>query len=102
MGAFAAHVERLLPGPLQSLRRLYEPRIPAQQRNTVAGAARNIARSTRSYLAWSVVVAFVAGAGGLGLSTRFLVPTGGAVVLAASLIFFLTLGGRGSDQKLGN
>ena len=37
-------------------------------------------------------MAFLAGAGGLGLSTRFLVPTGGAVVLAASLIFFITLG----------
>jgi zinc transport system permease protein len=56
-----------------------------------AAAARNIARSSRSYLLWSIVVAFVAGAGGLGISTRFLVPTGGAVVLAASLIFFLTL-----------
>lgn len=43
MGAFAAHVERLLPGPLQRLRRLYEPRMPAQQRNTIAGAARNVA-----------------------------------------------------------
>jgi ABC-type Mn2+/Zn2+ transport system permease subunit len=37
------------------------------------------------------VVAFLAGAGGLGISTRLLVPTGGAVVLAASAIFFLTL-----------
>ncbi|HEY8859082.1 MAG TPA: hypothetical protein VIM27_06475, partial [Gaiellales bacterium] len=43
MRAFAAHVERLLPGPLQRLRRLYEPRMPAQQRNTIAGAARNVA-----------------------------------------------------------
>jgi zinc transport system permease protein len=57
-----------------------------------AAASRNIARSTRSYLVGSIVVAFVAGAGGLGISTRFLVPTGGAVVLAASLIFFVTLG----------
>ncbi len=56
-----------------------------------AAAARNIARGTRSYLAWSVLVAFVAGAGGLVISTRLLVPTGGAVVLAVSLIFFLTL-----------
>src|SRR5262249_36866473 len=56
-----------------------------------AAASRNIARSTRSYLLWSIAVAFVAGAGGLGISTRFLVPTGGAVVLAASLIFFVTL-----------
>lgn len=56
-----------------------------------AAAARNLARNTRSYLIWSIVVAFLAGAGGLGISTRFLVPTGGAVVLAASLIFFVTL-----------
>src|SRR5204862_4666070 len=56
-----------------------------------AAAARNVARGTRNYLVWSVVVAFLAGAGGLVISTRLLVPTGGAVVLAASLIFFLTL-----------
>jgi zinc transport system permease protein len=56
-----------------------------------AAAARNIARGTRAYLVWSVIVALVAGAGGLGISTRLLVPTGGAVVLAASLIFFVTL-----------
>ena len=36
-------------------------------------------------------MAFVAGAGGLVISTRLLVPTGGAVVLAASVIFFVTL-----------
>jgi len=56
-----------------------------------AAAARNIALGTRSYLLWSVVVALVAGAGGLLISTRLLVPTGGAVVLAASAIFFVTL-----------
>lgn len=56
-----------------------------------AAAARNIARSTRGYLAWSVGVAFLAGAGGLGVSTKLLVPTGGAVVLAVSVIFFITL-----------
>jgi zinc transport system permease protein len=59
-----------------------------------AAAARNVARGTRSYLIWSVAVAFFAGAGGLGVSTRFLVPTGGAVVLAVSAIFFLTLAAR--------
>jgi ABC-type Mn2+/Zn2+ transport system permease subunit len=57
-----------------------------------AAAARNVARGTRAYLAWSVLVAFIAGAGGLAISTRVLVPTGAAVVLAASLIFFVTLG----------
>jgi zinc transport system permease protein len=56
-----------------------------------AAAARNLARSTRGYLLWSVGVAFLAGAGGLGISTRLLVPTGGAVVLALSLLFFVTL-----------
>ena len=59
-----------------------------------AAAARNVARGTRSYLVWSIAVAFLAGAGGLGVSTRFLVPTGGAVVLAVSAIFFLTLAAR--------
>jgi zinc transport system permease protein len=56
-----------------------------------AASARNLARGSRQYFLWSVVVAFLAGAGGLGISTRLLVPTGGAVVLAASAIFFLTL-----------
>ncbi len=56
-----------------------------------AAAARNVARGTRSYLVWSVTVAFLAGVGGLGVSTRLLVPTGGAVVLAVSTIFFVTL-----------
>ncbi len=56
-----------------------------------AAAARNVARGTRSYLLLSVAVAFLAGIGGLGVSTRFLVPTGGAVVLAVTLIFFVTL-----------
>jgi zinc transport system permease protein len=56
-----------------------------------AAAARNVARGTRSYLVWSVAIAFLAGAGGLGISTQLLVPTGGAVVLAVSLIFFVTL-----------
>ena len=56
-----------------------------------AAAARNLARSTRGYLVWSIVVAFLAGVGGLGISTQLLVPTGGAVVLAVSAIFFVTL-----------
>lgn len=56
-----------------------------------AAAARNLARGTRSYLIWSVAIAFLAGAGGLGISTQLRVPTGGAVVLAVSTIFFVTL-----------
>jgi zinc transport system permease protein len=56
-----------------------------------AAAARNVARGTRRYLLLSVAIAFLAGAGGLAVSTRFLVPTGGAVVLAVTALFFLTL-----------
>ena len=66
-----------------------------------AAAARNVAHGTRSYLIWSVVVAFLAGAGGLGVSTRFLVPTGGAVVLAVSALFFLTLMVRSFARRRG-
>jgi zinc transport system permease protein len=64
-----------------------------------AAAARNVASGTRSYLLWSVGIAFLAGAGGLGVSTRFLVPTGGAVVLAVSAIFFVTLAARGMLRR---
>lgn len=56
-----------------------------------AASARNVARGARQYFVGSVVVAFLAGVGGLVISTKLLVPTGGAVVLAASGIFFLTL-----------
>jgi len=65
-----------------------------------AAAARNLARSTRGYLAWSVATALVTGLGGIYVSTRFRVPTGGAVVLALGLAFFLTLalGGRGERR----
>jgi zinc transport system permease protein len=56
-----------------------------------AAAARNLARSTRGYLAWSVASALVTGAAGIFLSTRFRVPTGGAVVLALAACFFVTL-----------
>jgi zinc transport system permease protein len=56
-----------------------------------AAAARNVARGTRGYLLWSMAVAFVAGAGGLGISTQLTVPTGAAVVLGTSICFFLTL-----------
>jgi zinc transport system permease protein len=56
-----------------------------------AAAARNLARTTRSYLVLSVATAFVAGVGGLFISSRLLVPSGGAVVLAMSVLFFVTL-----------
>jgi len=56
-----------------------------------AAAARNLARTTRSYLSLSIATAFVAGVGGLFISSRLLVPSGGAVVLAMSALFFVTL-----------
>ena len=56
-----------------------------------AAAARNLARTTRGYLALSILTAFVAGTGGLFISSRLLVPSGGAVVLAMSSLFFVTL-----------
>jgi zinc transport system permease protein len=67
-----------------------------------AAASRNVARSARSYLIWSVLVAFLAGAGGLGVSTKLLVPTGGAVVLAVSGIFFVTLALGAIYRRLGS
>jgi zinc transport system permease protein len=57
-----------------------------------AAASRNLARGMRSYLVGSILTALLAGVGGLFLSSRLLVPSGGAVVLALSAIFFLTLG----------
>lgn len=56
-----------------------------------AAAARNLARSTRGYLAWSVASALVTGVLGIFVSTRLRVPTGGAVVLALAACFFVTL-----------
>lgn len=64
-----------------------------------AAAARNVARGARAYLLWSIVLAFLAGAGGLGVSTRFLVPTGGAVVLAVTALFFFTLLARSFGRR---
>jgi zinc transport system permease protein len=57
-----------------------------------AAAARNLARTTRGYLLLSIALALIAGVGGLFISSQFLVPSGGAVVLALSVMFFLTLG----------
>lgn len=56
-----------------------------------AAAARNLARSTRGYVAWSIAIAAFAGLGGLTISTLWSVPSGGAIVLALSACFFLTL-----------
>ena len=56
-----------------------------------AAAARNLARSVRGYLVWSIVIAAIAGLTGLFVSTIWRVPTGGAIVLALSVCFFQTL-----------
>ena len=65
-----------------------------------AASARNLARGTRSYLLWSIAAALIAGVGGLFISSRFLVPTGGAVVLAMSALFFVTLGVAAARRAL--
>jgi zinc transport system permease protein len=56
-----------------------------------AAAARNIAHSTRGYLGWSVAIAAFAGLSGLFISTSWRVPSGGAIVLALSMCFFVSL-----------
>jgi zinc transport system permease protein len=56
-----------------------------------AAAARNVARSVRGYLAWSIAFAAIAGVAGLFISTLWRVPTGGAIVLALTAVFFVTL-----------
>ncbi len=56
-----------------------------------AAAARNLARSTRGYLLWSIAIAALAGLAGLFVSTAWRVPTGGAIVLALSACFFISL-----------
>jgi zinc transport system permease protein len=56
-----------------------------------AATARNLARSTRGYLGFSVGAALLTGVAGVLFSTRFRVPTGGAVVLALAACFFVTL-----------
>lgn len=56
-----------------------------------AAAARNLARSTRGYLWWSIAIAGVAGLAGLAISTIWRVPSGGAIVLALSVCFFVSL-----------
>jgi zinc transport system permease protein len=65
-----------------------------------AAAARNLARTTRSYLFLSIATAFIAGIGGLFISSRLLVPSGGAVVLAMSALFFVTLAIGGLRSRL--
>lgn len=54
-----------------------------------AAAARQVARSVRQQVAWSIALALLGGFAGLLLSTWFTVPTGGAVVLALAVLFVL-------------
>lgn len=56
-----------------------------------AAAARNLARSARGYLWWSIALAAIAGLAGLFVSTLYRVPSGGAIVLALTVLFFLSL-----------
>jgi zinc transport system permease protein len=56
-----------------------------------AAAARNLARSARGYLVWSIVIATASGLSGLFISTAWRVPTGGAIVLSLSAAFFISL-----------
>ncbi len=66
-----------------------------------AAAARNLARSTRGYLALSILAAVVTGVTGIFFSSAFRVPTGGAVVLSLSVFFFITLGAGAVRRALG-
>lgn len=69
-----------------------------------AAAGRNLARSTRGYLAWSVTAALISGVAGMFVSTLWSVPTGGAVVLCLAALFFVTVAvgaatGRGASTE---
>ena len=57
-----------------------------------AAGAKNLARSMRGYLGWSIAIATVGSIGGLMLSNAFPVPSGAAIVLALAVIFFVTFG----------
>ncbi len=65
-----------------------------------AASGRNLASGMRSYMIWSIACALAAGLGGLAISTRAEVPSGGAVVLALSAIFFVTFGASALHRKL--
>lgn len=60
-----------------------------------AAAARNLARNTREFFAWSVAIAALAGAVGLVASFYASTATGATIVLAAMAIYLLTLAFRG-------
>lgn len=55
-----------------------------------AASARNVARSMRSYHAWSVAISMFSGVTGLVLSYYLGTAAGGTIVLVAAVIFALT------------
>lgn len=55
-----------------------------------AAGAKNLARSMKGYLGWSVAIAVVGSVGGLMLSNTFPVPSGAAIVLVLAVLFFVT------------
>jgi zinc transport system permease protein len=57
-----------------------------------AAAAKNLAKGAAGYLGWSVALATVGSVTGLLLSDTFPVPSGGAIVLTLTALFFITLG----------
>ena len=61
-----------------------------------AAAARNLNRSTRGFVIWSVVFSTVSCVAGVYVPMRFdlPVPSGGAIILAAAMIFVVTMGIR--------
>jgi len=65
-----------------------------------AAAARNLARSTRGYLWWSIATALIACLAGLVVSMEWRVPTGGAIVLVLAALFFVTLAAGGVRARL--
>lgn len=60
-----------------------------------AAAARNLSRTTRGLLLWSVAIAAIAGEGGISLSSVLPVPSGGAVVLGLGAMFVVAFAARG-------
>ncbi|MCL2844636.1 MAG: metal ABC transporter permease [Chitinivibrionia bacterium] len=58
-----------------------------------AAAARNISRSLKSFVAWSVVFATISALTGIIVPMEFKIPipSGGAIIICATIIFILTL-----------
>ena len=54
--------------------------------------ARNLARTMKGYLGWSVAIATAGSLAGIMISNALPVPSGGAIVLALAGLFFLTMG----------